>query len=158
MPILISNIQDKLTLSENQENLLEAVLECGLKHHQRSEAEVSLALIDNDQIQELNSTYRQIDNPTDVLSFAFDEADTDFVLPDQEEMPDLLGDIYISVERAAEQSVEYGHSLERELCYLAVHGLLHLLGYDHMDEEEKAIMRAAEEEIMQEFSLGRDDF
>lgn len=116
------------------------------------EAEVSLMLVDNPRIHELNRDYRGVDRPTDVLSFALkDETDE----PDSEFEDEMLGDIIISVERAREQAEEYGHSFEREIVYLAVHGTLHLLGYDHEEENEKLEMRAKEEGVMAALGLER---
>ncbi|MDI9442036.1 MAG: rRNA maturation RNase YbeY [Firmicutes bacterium] len=112
------------------------------------EAEVSLSFVDNETIRGLNDQYRGIDEPTDVLSFPQDD---DLPL----ELPYILGDIVISLERAAEQAQEYGHGLEREVLYLAVHGLLHLIGYDHQTEEDKSAMRAREEEVLAKLGLGR---
>ncbi|HEY8463134.1 MAG TPA: rRNA maturation RNase YbeY [Bacillota bacterium] len=155
MPTLLNNIQSQQELTEAQLALVTAVLDFGLASFDRSEAEVSLVLVDNDYIQELNLEYRGVDQPTDVLSFALEEADEAPELHSEEELPKLLGDIYISVERAREQAESYGHSLERELAYLATHGLLHLLGYDHQTSETKQVMRQAEERIMQEFMLSR---
>lgn len=117
------------------------------------EAEVSLVLIDDKRIHELNFEYRGVDRPTDVLSFALQEEVDDE--PDMEVEDELLGDILISVERAREQAVEYGHSFEREIIYLAVHGTLHLLGFDHEEERDKQEMRSKEEEIMGKLKLER---
>lgn len=117
------------------------------------EAEVSLVLIDDKRIHELNFEYRGVDRPTDVLSFALQEEVDDE--PDMEVEDELLGDILISVERAREQAVEYGHSFEREIIYLAVHGTLHLLGFDHEEERDKQEMRSKEEEIMRKLKLER---
>ncbi|HWQ40666.1 MAG TPA: rRNA maturation RNase YbeY [Desulfosporosinus sp.] len=117
------------------------------------EAEVSLMLVDDERIHALNQEYRGVDRPTDVLSFALQE--------DMEEEPDaafeddMLGDIVISAERAKEQAAEYGHSFEREIVYLAVHGTLHLLGYDHEEEKDKQAMRSKEEEVMAILRLER---
>lgn len=157
MPVLLNNIQEKRELTEEQLQLLEAVLDFGMDRHQQGNAEVSLVLVDDDYIRELNLEYRGLDQPTDVLSFAFHEVEANLVFSQGEDIPDLLGDIYISVERAVEQSARFGHSPERELCYLATHGLLHLVGYDHQNPEETARMREAEEQIMNEFALGRTD-
>lgn len=111
--------------------------------------EISFSLVIPEEIQELNAEYRNIDKETDVLSFPMLE------FPEDEDMltyetgiPVMLGDIVISTKRAAEQAKEYGHSLEREICYLSVHSVLHLLGYDHMEEDEKRVMRAREKAIM----------
>ncbi|HEY8909852.1 MAG TPA: rRNA maturation RNase YbeY [Desulfosporosinus sp.] len=117
------------------------------------EAEVSLMLVDDQRIHELNREYRGVDRPTDVLSFALQE--------DMEEEPeaafedDMLGDIVISAERAREQAEEYGHSFEREIIYLAVHGTLHLLGFDHEEEPDQQEMRRKEEEVMAILGLER---
>ena len=111
--------------------------------------EISFSLVIPEEIQELNAEYRNIDKETDVLSFPMLE------FPEDEDMltyetgiPVMLGDIVISTTRAAEQAEAYGHSLEREICYLSVHSVLHLLGYDHLDEDEKRVMRAREKAIM----------
>ena len=108
------------------------------------EAEVDLLFVDNGAIREMNLEYRDKDSATDVLSFPMYEADEE--IDDEEEI--LFGDIVISLERAQEQCVEYGHSLEREVMYLLVHVLLHLAGYDHMEEEDKKEMRAREEHLL----------
>lgn len=155
MPVLLNNIQERITLTEEQLRLIPAVVELGMARHHQETTEVSLVLVDNDYIQELNLEYRRLDQPTDVLSFAFHEAVENILPPDDESIPDMLGDIYISVERAVEQAQSFGHSVEREICYLAVHGLLHLLGFDHQEPEETTRMRTEEEAIMAEFSLGR---
>ncbi|HBW34957.1 rRNA maturation RNase YbeY [Desulfosporosinus sp. BICA1-9] len=119
----------------------------------RSEAEVSLMLVDDQRIHALNLEYRGVDRPTDVLSFALqEEMDEE---PDFEFEDEMLGDIVISVERAREQAEEYGHSFEREIVYLAVHGTLHLLGYDHEEEDDKLKMRNKEEEVMTKLGLER---
>ena len=118
-------------------------------------AEVSLTLVDDARIHELNREYRGVDRPTDVLSFALTEEDED-----EPEIvgyaDDVLGDIVISVERAVAQAEEYGHSLEREIVFLAVHGTLHLLGYDHVSDPERQLMRQKEEEVMAAIGLRRD--
>lgn len=117
------------------------------------EAEVSLMLVDDQRIHALNLEYRGVDRPTDVLSFALQE-ETDEE-PDAVFEDDMLGDIVISAERAREQAKEYGHSFEREIVYLAVHGTLHLLGYDHEEESERQEMRSKEEEVMALLGLER---
>ena len=125
-----------------------------------SSCEINIMLTDDEGIREVNRTMREIDRATDVLSFPMfdlapgehpDEADAD---PDTGLVP--LGDMCISVERAKAQAAEYGHSFRREICYLAVHSVLHLLGYDHLDEGEmKRRMREREEEIMKQLKLER---
>lgn len=158
MPTLLNNIQTAHSLTDEQLGLIAAVLDFGLGRFDKAGAEVSLVLVDNDYIQELNLEYRGIDQPTDVLSFAMEEGEEMLMLTDPEDgepMPELLGDIYISVERAREQAENYGHTFERELSYLAVHGLLHLMGFDHQNPEDTALMRAEEEKVLQEFMLER---
>ncbi len=114
-------------------------------------AEISLTLVEPEEIKSLNAEYRNVDSVTDVLSFPQFE--------DKEQMPSegelCLGDVVICVERAKQQAEEYGHSFEREMVYLLVHSLLHLLGYDHMDDDEKAIMREKEEHVMEHVDLRR---
>jgi probable rRNA maturation factor len=117
-------------------------------------AEVSITLTDNEHIHELNLRYRGIDRATDVLSFALNEGEE----PEIFDGPtvDVLGDIIISVERAVEQAAEYGHSVQREIAFLTVHGMLHLLGYDHMEEADRIEMRREEEFVMKKLAIARD--
>jgi probable rRNA maturation factor len=117
--------------------------------------EVSVLITDDAQIQELNRDYREIDAPTDVLSFAEEEGDQPFVRPP--DLPRYLGDIAISYERTLAQAEEYGHTPARELAFLTVHGMLHLLGYDHeRGPEDTAAMRAREEAVMTLLGLPRE--
>ena len=108
---------------------------------------ISVSLVDIAFIHEMNRDYRGIDRPTDVISFAFlDNEDREALYKSKE--PVCLGDIYISVDKAKEQAKEYGHPLERELSFLFVHGLLHLLGYDHMNKEDEEVMFKLQDEIL----------
>lgn len=118
------------------------------------QAEVSVVLVDDEYIRELNRQYRGKDAPTDVLSFALNEGDEPVVIDDPAEQ--LLGDIVISLETAARQAEEFGHGSERELAYLTVHGMLHLLGYDHETEEARVEMRQEEEYILSQLGITRD--
>lgn len=116
-------------------------------------SEISVTFVDMEEIHQLNLDYRQVDRPTDVLSFPqFDDLND---LPEDGEI--ALGDVVICAEKAKEQAEEFGHSFERELLYLFVHSVLHLLGYDHMDEDEKAVMRRREEELMKQIGLAREE-
>jgi len=115
--------------------------------------EVSLVLADDEYIRVLNRQYRDKDCSTDVLSFALNEGEEPLMVDGPEEV--LLGDIIISLETATRQAEEYGHSLERELAYLTVHGILHLLGYDHMSEEDKKEMRQEEEYVLSFLGITR---
>jgi probable rRNA maturation factor len=157
MEIDINWEEESFSIAERQEvqNLLEQGLSAVLSLcNESDEAEVSLSLVTDAQIRQLNRDYRGIDRPTDVLSFALKEDNPldPMILGFQD---NLLGDIIISVERAHCQAVEYGHSFERELLYLAIHGALHLLGYDHETEEERVTMRAKEEEVLNFLGLRR---
>ena len=109
---------------------------------------ISVTIVDNDYIHEINRTYRHIDRPTDVISFAFldDNPNRDQLFQSKQMV--VLGEIYISYQKAEEQAKAYGHSLDRELSFLFVHGLLHLLGYDHMTEEDEKVMFRLQEEIL----------
>ncbi len=158
MAILINNLQSKEPVTERLTGLLEQLIQYGLNFYQKEAAELSIVLVDNAYIQNLNLEYRGLDQPTDVLSFAMvdEQPGTPVLNQDQLELPELLGDIFISMERAVEQAESYGHSLEREVCYLAIHGLLHLLGFDHHEPEETEAMRQAEEAILMKYDIKRD--
>lgn len=109
----------------------------------------NVIIVNNDYIHNLNREYRGVDRETDVISFALEDDDT--FNPEER----ILGDIYISIDKAKEQSESYGHSLKRELCFLAVHGFLHLLGYDHMKVEDEKVMFSLQEEILNEMGVTR---
>lgn len=117
------------------------------------DAEVSVTLTDDAHIHELNRIYRAVDRPTDVLSFALTESEEPEIVGAQGH--DVLGDLVISLERVAAQAEEYGHSPLRELSFLTVHGMLHLLGYDHMDEAERQEMEEQQRHVMEELGIAR---
>ena len=158
MIISMENAQDKIVLGEYLEKRLQDGLNAVAKLHDLADmTEVDITIVDDEEIHQLNRDYRNVDRPTDVLSFALDEDDEDE--PELlEGQLHLLGDIIISAETATRQAEEFGHGLEREIVYLAVHGLLHLLGYDHMVEEDKVIMRAKEEEALRAINLAEENF
>ena len=133
---------------ENFEEIYLELIQKTFKHLKlKFEPIISVSLVDNDFIHEMNRDYRGIDRPTDVISFAFlDNEDRETLYKSKE--PVCLGDIYISVDKAREQATEYGHSIKRELSFLFVHGLLHLLGYDHMNEADEAVMFKLQDEIL----------
>ena len=114
-------------------------------------AEISLTFVDMEEIQQLNREYRDTDSVTDVLSFPQFESKDEF--PETGEI--ILGDVVVCTEKAMLQAEEFGHSPEREIIYLFTHSLLHLMGYDHMEEDEKRIMRQKEEAVMNRIDLGR---
>ncbi|MBS3679547.1 rRNA maturation RNase YbeY [Ornithinibacillus massiliensis] len=141
---------------EDEVKLITGLLEIAAKKEAvPNHAEVSVTFVNNKEIQEINRDYRNLDKPTDVISFALEETADDEVEIVGEDLPVVLGDIIISVERAKEQAADYKHSYERELGFLAVHGFLHLLGYDHMTKEDEKVMFQKQEEILGEFNLGR---
>lgn len=148
------NDQTGLVETEDMEQIRKLLLYAAEKEEVPANSEVSLTFVDNKEIQELNRMYRQKDSVTDVISFALEE-DEEGIEIVGEDIPLVLGDIIISVERAKEQAVDYGHSLEREMGFLALHGLLHLLGYDHMEEEEEKEMFSRQKEILNAYGLSR---
>ena len=145
------NYSDMKFYNEELETLIHTVLTKGAELQKGPEdAEISVLICDADTIHELNRDYRNVDAPTDVLSFALNEGEDD--IPEEEK---ALGDIVINLDRAIAQAKEFGHSKEREMAYLSVHGFLHILGYDHYDPEEKKAMRKAEEDILSACGLTR---
>ena len=140
----INNLTDEL-IPELKD--VEMVLNKAIEIEKLNNVEFNIIIVDNDYIHKLNKEYRNVDRETDVISFA---------LEDNEEVKDtyrVLGDIYISLDKARSQAIEYGHSFKREICFLAVHGFLHLLGYDHMKEEDEKIMFGKQEEILNEAGI-----
>ena len=116
---------------------------------------MSVTLTTPEQIHELNKKYRNVDRPTDVLSFPmFEKSEIDEMVEKQEKnlLPEVLGDIVISIEQVEIQAKEYGHSFERELAYMLVHGFYHIMGYDHIEEEDKKVMRVKEEEVLKKLN------
>lgn len=141
--------------NETEENLdkeiedLKQLLEYALKRENLDNVEFDIIFVNNDKIHEINKNYRGVDRPTDVISFALEDNKT--IELDHR----LLGDIYISIDKAHEQALEYGHSFKRELSFLSIHGLLHLLGYDHMKEEDEKVMFKKQDDILNEFGITR---
>ncbi|MBM7855720.1 putative rRNA maturation factor [Desulfohalotomaculum tongense] len=153
MPVVVSNLQKVIQVEQRWENMAVKAVERALALHNRADAEVSLVFVDDEYIHQLNRDYRGVDRPTDVLSFAMDEGEE---IPESEEVGHVLGDVVISLPRAQKQAQEYNHSLEREIAFLAVHGALHLLGYDHQTEEDTNTMRRQEEGILSELGISRE--
>lgn len=129
---------------------IENILKLGLKHMNIKDSYISVVIVDKDKIHEINKTYRNVDKVTDVISFAFE--DNGGITPDGLR---ILGEIYLCMDKAKEQAIEYGHSNKREICYLVTHGLLHLLGFNHEKEEDKKKMRIKEEEILELYDANR---
>jgi len=130
---------------------VKSVLNYAIKKEKLENVIFNVIIVDNNYIHELNRDYRHIDRETDVITFALED-EKDMVVPDGER---VLGDIYISIDKAKSQAKEYGHSLLRELTFLAVHGFYHLLGYDHMTKEEEEIMFSKQEEVLHECNIER---
>ena len=152
MPVLVSNLQEKFPAGDELNDLVEKVALAVLEGEGCSEqAEVSIVFVDNEYMHNLNREYRGVDSPTDVLSFALEEGEP---MPDAKG-EELLGDVVISLEKAAAQAKEYGHGFMREVAYLTAHGVLHLLGYDHQSDEDRAAMRQKEESVLAGLRLAR---
>jgi len=128
---------------------LKKLLEFTLKRENLDNVEFNIIFVDKETIHDINKNYRNVDRVTDVISFALEDNKT--IELDHR----LLGDIYICIDKAYEQAEEYGHSFERELSFLTIHGLLHLLGYDHMEEDEEKVMFQKQEDILSEFGINR---
>ncbi len=129
---------------------LEALIKYAICRENVDGVEFSIIFVNNTEMLKLNQTYRNIDKVTDVLSFALNTDFSDII-----DNYKMLGDIYISIDKAKEQANEYGHSLLRELSFLMVHGFLHLLGYDHMNNKDEEKMFLRQEEILDEFNIKR---
>ena len=142
--------------NETEENVkelkdLKGLLNYALDYLHLTNVEFNIIIIDNKRIHEINKEYRGVDRETDVITFALeDHKDIEF------EDVRILGDIYISLEKAKSQALEYGHSFKRELSFLAIHGLLHLLGYDHMKLEDEKVMFGLQGEILDSYGIKRD--
>ncbi len=156
LKIYFENQQDKLPITYKLKMLIREAVETTLDFEDyRNLCEVSVTFTDNEGIRELNNKFRQIDRPTDVLSFPLFDFDGESDEPPVDDIMNMLGDIVISLERAQEQAEEFGHSFEREVAFLCVHSMLHLLGYDHeTGEEDDKNMRARQSEIMNIMGLG----
>lgn len=152
--ISYNEVEKEANEEEIIKSVVEKVLELeGIKH----ELNIYITLTNNDEIHKINNEYRGVDRPTDVLSFPmYEREDIPSLREDkQNEIEEILGDIIISIPKIKEQAEEYGHSYERELAYLTTHGMLHLLGYDHMIEEEKKVMREHEDAVLNELNILR---
>jgi len=154
----ILNEQEELDISDSQIGLIQQVIQEAAKLEQIDKGEVVITFVDDQQIHELNRSYRGIDRPTDVLSFAISEKGEDepnILFADDMDFPVILGDIVISIPRAMEQAKEYEHSFERELSFLTVHGFLHLMGYDHETAEEERVMFEKQDQVLHSLNVTR---
>ena len=152
-----------LDIEENEkyiEEIKRVIKKCfDIEDMNSSKLYVSITLTDSENIKSINKTYRKIDKPTDVLSFPmFQKEELEQIIKSKENrVKDVLGDIVISIQKVYEQANEYGHSFEREFAYMLVHGFYHLMGYDHIEEKDKAIMRPKEEKVLQELNITRKE-
>ena len=147
----MTEIQIRTDVPDEAADIIAAAIEGALKKQHR-EGSVSVTVVDDETIHGINKEYRNVDRPTDVISFPSEEGEEILAPPDG-----FLGDLVISYPRAVAQAEEYGHSIRRELSFLAVHGTLHLLGYDHMTDEDKPVMRAMEEKSLASIGLTREE-
>lgn len=152
MELLIDNRQSTLEINDELVNEIENVIKESLLLEGMSlDVEISLSFVNNEEIKELNKTYRNNDKETDVLSFPIDE---DFY---DEEQLQMLGDIVLSTDMAIVQAEDFGHSVKREVLYLIAHSMFHLMGYDHMTEAEKEIMREKEKNVMKSINVFKNN-
>lgn len=157
MALQIDFTDETNLISEEQLHTLRELFDIAVRMEGiAGEAELSVTFVTDEKIQEINKEYRHKDQPTDVISFALEEMVEDEVEIIGADLPRMLGDIIISVETAKRQAAEYGHSIMRELGFLAVHGFLHLIGYDHMNESDEKKMFARQDEILNEYGLTRE--
>ena len=149
----MSKIEIFVNVEEEIEELeiIEKVLYSAIEKEKLENIFFNLIIVDNNYIHDLNKNYRDIDRETDVITFALEDENS-IILPSSER---ILGDIYISLDKAKTKAKDYGHSLLRELSFLAVHGFYHLLGYDHMTKEEEKIMFQKQEEVLDAFKITR---
>ena len=147
--LLANDTNEDLDLELIRQKALKTITEVLKVENFNENAEVSLSIVDKDTIHKLNKDYRNVDRETDVLSFPMDEEAFD----DEGNPIFLLGDIVICLDVARNQAAEFGHSLEREMMYLICHSTLHLLGYDHIEEDDRVKMRAKEKEVMKNLGV-----
>jgi probable rRNA maturation factor len=156
MKLIIDFIDETDSLEESLLKKMEGLLQlAGEMESVPDLTELSVTFVENERIQEINREYRGKDQPTDVISFAMEEMGEGEIEIIGDHIPKHLGDLIISIEQAKLQSEEYGHTYYRELGFLTVHGFLHLLGYDHMNEEDERKMFTRQEEILNEYGLVR---
>jgi probable rRNA maturation factor len=156
MNLEIDFLDETNQLSESDRELVQSLLDYAAEQENVEPAsELTVSFVTNERIREINKEYRDKDQVTDVISFALEELGEDETKIVGEGIPRILGDIIISVGRAKEQAEEYGHSYSRELGFLALHGFLHLLGYDHLNDEDEKKMFGRQKEILDGYGLQR---
>lgn len=156
MSIMIDFNDETNELSQQELETIEKLLFFAAeKENVEANSELSVTFVTNDRIQEINREYRDKDKPTDVISFAMEELGEGEIPLTGVDLPRILGDVIISLAKAREQADDYGHSFIRELGFLAVHGFLHLLGYDHENEKDEKVMFSRQKDLLDEFGLQR---
>lgn len=155
MEVSIDNRQSNIIINDEHIKTIREVCSKAAHYEGYEDVEVSISIVDDNEIHMLNKKYRNVDRATDVLSFPLMDFENGEASIEEATDVIMIGDIVISAQRAAEQAEQYNHSFERELAYLTVHGMLHLLGYDHIKEEDAVIMRKKEENILNELGLKR---
>lgn len=154
--IAIDFMDETESLNQQELDFVQKIMEHAAKEEGLGDSEVSVTFVTNEMIRDINREYRGKDQPTDVISFAMEELGEGETAIIGSSEPRMLGDIIISLDRTKEQAADYGHSFERELGFLAIHGFLHLLGYDHMTEEDEKKMFSRQEEILVSLGITRD--
>lgn len=153
-------VYEDIEENKEYEKIIEKVLSKCFEEEKMKDSKlyITITLTTPEYIRKINKEYRNVDKATDVLSFPmFEKDELDLKIKNKDfEHEDVLGDIIISIETVKEQAKEYGHSFERELSYMVVHGFYHLMGYDHIEEEDKKVMRPKEDKILDELKIGRD--
>ena len=153
-------VYEDIEENKEYEKIIEKVLSKCFEEEKMKDSKlyITITLTTPEYIRKINKEYRNVDKATDVLSFPmFEQDELDLKIKNKDfEHEDVLGDIIISIEKVKEQAKEYGHSFERELSYMVVHGFYHLMGYDHIEEEDKKVMRPKEDKILDELKIGRD--
>ncbi|MGN1400757.1 MAG: rRNA maturation RNase YbeY [Bacillus sp. (in: firmicutes)] len=157
MLILIDFIDETSRVGNNEMDLIRKLLAFAASEEGiQDECELSVTFVDDEAIRQINKEYRDKDSATDVISFALEEMGEGEVAIHGADMPRALGDIIISVDRTIKQADEYGHGFERELGFLALHGFLHLLGYDHIEKEDEVVMFTKQKDILDKYGLTRE--
>lgn len=153
MEIDLALINELENFDDDYENIYRQIIQEACQQlHLSDDLELSVIFVNDERIHEINRDYRKIDRSTDVISFALEDNEQFYV----EGMPRELGDIFISIDHAKKQADEYGHSFYREMCFLFTHGLLHLLGYDHMNEKDEKEMFTLQNDILNALNIGRN--
>ena len=144
-------IIDKYNIDNEEKELLSNFIHFCIESLKLKNVLFNVIIVNNEEIHDLNKNYRNIDKPTDVITFALEDYKDNFKVNIR-----MLGDIYISYDKVISQALEYGHSKEREICFLAIHGILHLLGYDHMNKKDEKKMFELQKELLDKYGIKKE--